>query len=167
MKYLSDHSGFKKLNRVRLQLFGMQRHLLSVLQNASENTVSNNPRTIRPYLITCMESLEEGQKATFKPDQLLAEIQSRCARNAGSNPITQTKTPKAQISAEGAGAVQQRHAELIAEIQDRIHHDIELAIDSLGLKPEQLTEAAEAHPEEESDDFFIEDAPTAAVIRHK
>jgi hypothetical protein len=145
----------------------MQGHFLSALQNASENAVSDNARTIRPYLITCMESLEEGQKARFKPDQLLAEIQSRCARNAGSNPITRTKTTKAQMSAEDAGAIQARHSGLIAEIQDRIHHDIELAIDRLGLKPEQLKEAAHTHAEEESDDFFVEVAPTAAVIRHK
>jgi hypothetical protein len=165
---LADQSGFKKLNCVRLQFFEMQKHLLSVLQSASENTVSDNPRTIRPYLLTCMESLEEGQKAKFKPDQLLAEIQGRCARNAGSNPITQTKTPKAKISAEDAGAIQERHAGLITEIQDRIHHDIELAIDSLGLKPEQLKRAADDdNAEEESDDFFVEEAPKAAVIRHK
>jgi predicted nucleic acid-binding protein len=140
----------------------MQQRLLEVFRNAGENS--------RPYLASSMESLQQNQKAHYTSDELLVEIQSRCARNAGSHPIAQQQAQKHTLFLGNNQAImkmEMRHREAIAAIQDRIQHNIELGLQALQLSLNAPQEQNKDAVDDDGDDFFIEDAPRAAIIRHK
>jgi hypothetical protein len=113
-----------------------------------------------------MANLESAQNSDLTADEFLKEIQSRCAKNAGSVPIPRQSSQKASAMLGNSQAqlqMEQHHREAIAAIQDRIHHDIELAIQHLGLAPKSKQE----DDHDDDDEFFVEEITNAAVIRHK
>jgi hypothetical protein len=139
----------------------MQEQLLDVFRRANASGDKD-----RPYLAECIEILDQNKKVQFLADDLIAEIQARCARNAGSHPIAQQQSHKSAIFLGNRQAVlkmAERHREVIAAIQDRIQRDVELALQNLGLS----SSAAPAEADDDGDDFFIEAAPTALITRHK
>lgn len=149
----------------------LQERLLSVLSNSDENVVSSKARNIRPYILNAMQEIRLNQQIKYMPDQLLKEVQRRCIKNAGNNPITNGKTEKLEIDAKDEKSIDEllnRHQKITSEIQARISHDIELAITQMGIKPAaQQKIGAPIEEEDDDDDFYVEEIAEARVIRHK
>jgi hypothetical protein len=140
----------------------MQRQLLDAFRRVNASEAKD-----KPYLAECIEILEQSNAGNIRADDLVAEIQTRCVRNAGSNPITQQQSQKSSVFPGNKQAIvrmAEKHREVIAAIQDRIQHDVELALQTLGVfsSPAQADEI-----DDDGDDFFVEDAPKAAITRHK
>lgn len=148
----------------------LQERLLNVLSNSEENVVSSKARNIRPYILNAMQEIRLNQQIKYMPDQLLKEVQRRCVKNAGDNPITNGKTEKLEIDVKDEKAIDEllnRHQTIAKEIKARIQHDMELAITQMGIKPATQQKIAVPVEEEDDDDFYVEEIAEARVIRHK
>ena len=149
----------------------LQERLLSVLSNSEENMVSSKARNIRPYILNAMQEIRLNQQMKYMPDQLLKEVQRRCVKNAGDNPITNGKIDKLEIDVKDDKSIDEllnRHQKIANEIQARIQHDVELAITQMGIKPAAPQKiSAPVEEEDDGDDFYVEEIAEARVIRHK
>ena len=149
----------------------LQERLLSVLSNSEENMVSSKARNIRPYILNAMQEIRLNQQMKYMPDQLLKEVQRRCVKNAGDNPITNGRIDKLEIDVKDDKSIDEllnRHQKIANEIQARIQHDVELAITQMGIKPAAPQKiSAPVEEEDDGDDFYVEEIAEARVIRHK
>lgn len=147
----------------------LQQKLLNTLSNSTDNAITSKARNIRPFILNAMQEIKLNQAIKYMPDQLLKEIQRRCIKNAGDNPITNGKTETVDVDLKDDTSISRllhRHEKISHEIQARIHHDIELAITQIGIKPASSSQNIPME-EEDDEDFYVEEVADARVIRHK
>lgn len=152
----------------------LQEKLCIAFQNAKSNVVNSNARPIKPHLLNAIEEIKLNQSLKFMPDQLLKEITRRCIKNAGSNPITSGGSKKLSVDVQDEAAVDRllaKHQQIMSEVKDRIHHDVELAMKQIGLQTlaeKQTVAKVVSKVDDDDDDFFVEEAPPLpTIIRHK
>ena len=151
----------------------LQEKLLLALQSSKSNAVNTQARSLKPYMVNAMEEIRLNQGLKFAPDQLLKEILRRCVKNAGNNPITAGNAKKLSIDVQNESSVNDllaKHQRIVSDVQDRIQHDVELAMKHIGLSAveKKVTVQMPVNVDEDDDDFFVEEAPPLpTIIRHK
>lgn len=127
---------------------------------------SYNPDQARKTVEDTIRQIELNQQINVSNDQALDEIKKRCQKYAKSIQLNRPKNAKNQeINCEDSDsiiAILTKHQTMVNEIQDRLHHDVEMSIQQLGL-----IQNSEGMNDDLEDDFYVEEIPQATIIRHK
>lgn len=144
----------------------LQEQLLLTLSNSKGNSNNVNSMDIKRIVANTIQEIENNKQLKLSTDQTLEEIRKRCEKNSPNSQINRKKnTLNSDINVENAESTQAiiaKHQIALKEIQDRLHHDVEMAIQQLGL-----IQTKDENISDDENDFFVEEIPQAKIIRHK
>lgn len=144
----------------------LQDKLLLVLNNSKGNSQNINSVDIKKIVANAIQEIEKNKQLKFPTDQTLEEIKKRCEKNSPNSQINKKKTQlqnSIQIqNPDSTEEVLSKHQIILKEMQDRLHHDVDMAIQQLGLIDQNNDIASD-----DENDFFVEEVPQATIIRHK
>lgn len=144
----------------------LQEQLLLTLSNSKGNSNNVNSMDIKRIVANTIQEIEKNKLLKLSTDQTLEEIRKRCEKNSPNSQINRKKnTLNSDINIENAESTQAmiaKHQIALKEIQDRLHHDVEMAIQQLGL-----IQTKDENISDDENDFFVEEIPQAKIIRHK
>lgn len=145
----------------------LQDQLLSTLNDSKGNSKNINSQDIQRIVTNTIQDIEKNKRLKFSTDQTLEEIMKRCEKNS---PNLQNNKKKNNINndinIENPDSIQSilsKHQTVLKEIQDRLHHDVEMAVQQLGL----IVQTKNDPVSDDENDFFVEEVPQATIIRHK
>lgn len=145
----------------------LQDQLLSTLNDSKGNSKNINSHDIQRIVAYTIQDIEKNKRLKFSTDQTLEEIMKRCEKNS---PNLQNNKKKNNINndinIENPDSIQSiisKHQTVLKEIQDRLHHDVEMAVQQLGL----IVQTKNDPVSDDENDFFVEEVPQATIIRHK
>ena len=127
---------------------------------------SYNPDQARKTVEDTIRQIELNQQINVSNDQALDEIKKRCQKYVKNSQLNRPKNAMNQeINCDDSDsiiAILTKHQTMVNEIQDRLHHDVEMSIQQLGL-----IQNSEGVNDDIEDDFYVEEIPQATIIRHK
>jgi hypothetical protein len=122
-------------------------------------------RVLKKWIGQAIDDLQTNMSKTRAPNEILEDIQERCAKNAGQNPISGGKNRTVAVGIDDVEDRLQNHRKIISKIHDVIRHDVDMAMVQLDLVT--YVPFTNQNEGDEDEDFFVEEIPQADIIRHK
>lgn len=177
--HVDEFHTFSKILMTQVQT-PMQDKLLASYQQSSDNMLNSKAKVIRPYIFTTIEDIQSNKQISASQQNILKDIQSRCRKYTGQNSKKGRKTKKSTsqiVDVTEVDNIMARHQEVLSSIKSRIERDIEVAIKQINLSEVLTNPTSKPNPnavhfksaqdvESDDDEFFVEEAPQAAIIRH-
>ncbi|OHT02804.1 hypothetical protein TRFO_29932 [Tritrichomonas foetus] len=144
----------------------LQDELLSTLTRSKGYSRNDNATGIKFVVEKTKSEIENNKNIHLPTNQMAEEIIKRCEKNARNRKSNNKNINNQNVDVNNPDSIQvalDRHQKLLQEMQDRLHHGVDVAVQQLGL---EIVDD-EQDILDEDDDFFVEEIPQATIIRHK
>ena len=142
----------------------LQDELLENLTKSKGRSMNVNSQDIKKVVEETMKLIENDKNEKRSTDQKIEEIIKRCEKNSKLKNSSKTMNFQSKVNVENDEEVQNalsKHQNTLKEMQNRLHHGVDVALNELGLILDDNDLSIEEN------EFYIEEIPQATIIRHK